>query len=296
MQNFDVALKELFQSVGTSLTEKFAGAAAEEWLNVELPETKTLRADFVCRLTTGALFHIEFQSYNDVDLIWRMLDYLAAIRKKYGVSPKQVVLYMGREPLRMPALIDQPEPRLIYEVEMIDLGNLNAEELLSSEKIGDVILAILNRHADSGQTLRRILDRLRPLEPGQRLRACKLLLILSAKRNLGDTVIEGVEDMSLLIDPMEDTFFRRLYEKGLTEGEVKGIEKGIEKGIGQGIKKGMEKGMEKGQARFLLLTLHQKFGPLHNSIEEKINSAPSAQLEIWFNRVLTATSLDQVLN
>ena len=98
--------------------------------------------------------------------------------------------------------------------------------------------------------------------------------------------------MSLLIDPMEDTFFRRLYEKGLTEGEVKGIEKGIEKGI----KKGMEKGMEKGQARFLLLTLHQKFGPLHNSIEEKINSAPSAQLEIWFNRVLTATSLDQVLN
>ena len=41
-------------------------------------------------------------------------------------------------------------------VEMIDLGNLDAEELLSSEKIGDVILAILNRHADPEQTLRRI--------------------------------------------------------------------------------------------------------------------------------------------
>ena len=219
MQNFDVALKELFQSMGTSLTERFGGAAPIEWLNVELPETKTLRADFVCRLTTGALFHIEFQSYNDADLIWRMLDYLMAIRKKYAVAPKQVVLYIGREPMRMPTVIDQAMPRLTYEVEMVDLGNLDAEGLLSSEKIGDVILAILNRQADSGQTLWRILDRLRPLEPEQRIQACRLLLILSAKRNLGDTVIKGVEDMSLLIDPMEDTFFRRLYEKGLTEGE-----------------------------------------------------------------------------
>ena len=104
------------------------------------------------------------------------------------------------------------------------------------------------------------------------MRACKLLLILSAKRNLGDTVIKGVEDMSLLIDPMEDTFFRRLYEKGLTEG------------------------VEKGEARFLLLTLRQKFGPLLASSEEKVNCATSAQLEIWMTRILTATTLDQVLN
>ena len=78
--------------------------------------------------------------------------------------------------------------------------------------------------------------------------------------------------MSLLIDPMEDTFFRRLYEKGLTEG------------------------VEKGEARFLLLTLRQKFGPLLASSEEKVNCATSAQLEIWMTRILTATTLDQVLN
>ena len=94
--------------------------------------------------------------------------------------------------------------------------------------------------------------------------------------------------MSLLIDPMEDTFFRRLYEKGLTEGEERGLEKGREKGI--------EKGIEKGEARFLLLTLRQKFGPLQASIEDKVNTASSAQLEIWMTRGLTATSLDQVLN
>lgn len=102
MRNFDVALKELFQSVGTTFTEKLAGAAPVEWLNVELPATRSLRADFVCRLSTGELFHIEFNSYNEADLVWRMLDYLTDLRKKYGSAPKQVVLYMGREPLKMP--------------------------------------------------------------------------------------------------------------------------------------------------------------------------------------------------
>ena len=77
-----------------------------------------------------------------------MLDYLTDPRKKYGSVPKQVVLYIGREPLKMPNRIDMPDTPLSYEVEMIDLGNLNAEELLNSHEIGDVILAILNRHAD----------------------------------------------------------------------------------------------------------------------------------------------------
>ena len=161
-----------------------------EWLNVELPDTKTLRADFVCRLITGMLFHIEFHSYNDAELVWRMLDHLAAIRKKYRIVPKQVVLYMGQEPMKMPSVIVQVDPRLEFETEMIDLGNLNAEELLESEKTGDVLLAILNRHTDPKLTLVRILGRLRQLEPEPRLRACKLLFILSTNRNLGDTELK----------------------------------------------------------------------------------------------------------
>lgn len=283
MQNFDVALKELFQSVGTTLTEKLAGAAPVEWLNVELPATRSLRADFVCRLTTGLLFHIEFNSYNEAELVWRMLDYLTDLRKKYGSVPKQVVLYIGREPLKMPNRIDVTDPPLSYEVEMIDLGNLNAEELLASEKIGDVILAILNRQADPRQTLARIFERLKPLEPEQRLRACRLLVILSAKRNLSDTVIEGVKEMAFLIDPMEDTFFRRLYEKGLTEGEEKGRVEGRVQGRVQA------------EARILLSTLRQKFGPLPASVEQSIQSATSDQLENWLARILPAKTLNEVL-
>ena len=278
MQNFDVALKEIFQTIGTSLTEKLAGAAPAEWLNVELPETRNPRADFVCRLVNGLLFHMEFASYNDAELIWRMLDYLSMLRKKYGQAPRQVVLYMGRDPLRMPNRIEEADENgnlLVYQARMLDLGDLDAEELLAGERIGDVILAVLNRHADPKRTLRRILDRIVRLEPEQRMRACRLLVILSAKRNLGDTVIEGVKEMGLLIDPMEDTFFRRLYEKGLNEGR--------------------EQGREQGEASLLLRMLRHKFGVVPTAAEERINKATPAQLELWSDRLFTANAVEDIL-
>ena len=278
MQNFDVALKEIFQTIGTSLTEKLAGAAPAEWLNVELPETRNPRADFVCRLVTGLLFHMEFASYNDAELIWRMLDYLSMLRKKYGQTPRQVVLYMGRDPLRMPNRIEEADANgnlLVFEARMLDLGDLDAEELLAGERIGDVILAVLNRHADPKWTLQRILDRIVRLEPEQRMRACRLLVILSAKRNLSDTVIEGVKEMGLLIDPMEDTFFRRLYEKGLNEGR--------------------EQGREQGEASLLLRMLRHKFGVVPTAAEERINKATPAQLELWSDRLFTANAVEDIL-
>ena len=94
--------------------------------------------------------------------------------------------------------------------------------------------------------------------------------------------------MAFLIDPMEDTFFRRLYEKGLTEGEEKGREKGRVEG--------MSKGRAEGEARFFLFALRQKFGPLPPSIEQRVQSATSNQLENWLARSLTANTLDDVLN
>ena len=81
--------------------------------------------------------------------------------------------------------------------------------------------------------------------------------------------------MGLLIDPMEDTFFRRLYEKGLREGE--------------------EKGREQGEAAILLRMLRRKFGTIPAASEDRINSAAPDQLERWSDRLFTATDVDDVL-
>ena len=81
--------------------------------------------------------------------------------------------------------------------------------------------------------------------------------------------------MGLLIDPMEDTFFRRLYEKGLNEGR--------------------EQGREQGEASLLLRMLRHKFGVVPTAAEERINKATPAQLELWSDRLFTANAVEDIL-
>ena len=83
MQDFDGALKELFQSLGPTLIERLAGAPAREWLNVELPKTGARRVDLVAWLANGELFHLEFQSRNDEKMPLRMLEYFTLLLKQF---------------------------------------------------------------------------------------------------------------------------------------------------------------------------------------------------------------------
>lgn len=62
-----------------------------------------------------------------------------------------------------------------------------------------------------------------------------------------------------------------------------------------GLSMGLEKGLEKGEATMLLRLLSRRFGPLDESIRQRIENASSAELEAWADRVLTAQTLDEVL-
>ena len=265
-QMYDIPLKELFQSFGTSLTERLAGAAPVEWLNVELSETRAQRVDFVCRLANGAIFHMEFQTTNEPNMAHRMLDYYVALLKKYGSAPRQVLLYLGNDPQSMPDSLKLESLQFRYSI--VDLGNLDAEELWKSAYTGDVILSILCHQPDPKIRLDRILQRIRALEPEQAVRATRLLLLLSYKRGLSDIVIEGVKDMPATIQVDDDKRLRRQYDAGRSEGKID----------------------------LLRVQLGQKFGPLSPSIEQKLQTATQSEIEVWGTRILFATSIDGVLN
>ncbi len=277
MYQYDIALKELFQSFEIGLTERLAGVAPVEWLNVELTETRAQRVDFVCRLADGGIFHMEFQSSNDPAMAQRMLDYFVALYRKYGSAPRQFVLYVGKEPLKMPDSLDLES--LKFEYSIVDIGSLNAQELWNSPSMGDVILSILCRQPDPKVRIGKILERLRRLEPELRERAVRLLLILSCKRDLSDKVIEGVKTMAFTLSIDDDKLLRRLYNEGM--------EKGIEKGRNEG--------RNEGEAHLLRIQLQQKFGTLSLATEQKLQSATQPELDRWGSRILSASSIDEVL-
>lgn len=55
-----------------------------------------------------------------------------------------------------------------------------------------------------------------------------------------------------------------------------------------------KEGRQEGEARLLLRQLRLKFGPLEPETEEQVRSADADRLLQWGDRVLTATSLQDV--
>jgi hypothetical protein len=62
----------------------------------------------------------------------------------------------------------------------------------------------------------------------------------------------------------------------------------------QGIEKGIEKGISKGEALLLQRLLARRFGPLPSDLVARIGAATTEQLEGWGDRILEATSLEEV--
>lgn len=59
---------------------------------------------------------------------------------------------------------------------------------------------------------------------------------------------------------------------------------------------GAARGEAKGKREVLLLQLRQRFGRLSAAIKASIEAAGSAELDVWVSRVLTASSVEEVLD
>lgn len=62
----------------------------------------------------------------------------------------------------------------------------------------------------------------------------------------------------------------------------------------EGLAEGRQEGLKEGQASILHSLLNRKFGPLPDSIQQRLKSATSDQLEAWSLNLLDAESLNEV--
>ena len=59
---------------------------------------------------------------------------------------------------------------------------------------------------------------------------------------------------------------------------------------------GIQEGMQKGEVQLLLRLLHRKFGEVPVSVRQRIESADADLLLEWSDRLLTASTLDEVIH
>ena len=86
---YDTTLKEIIQAGAPQLWQMLMGEEPVEYLTVEFPSVKIRKPDFVGRLPSGALAHLELQGDNDDDMEWRELEYYYVLHKLYGQPPMQ---------------------------------------------------------------------------------------------------------------------------------------------------------------------------------------------------------------
>jgi Domain of unknown function (DUF4351) len=136
---------------------------------------------------------------------------------------------------------------------------------------------LLLRLFGRGSTLAQALGELEALAPDALERRVALPLVLAFRRGISQNDLED-QDMQA---------YQRLmavYDDMINEAQEKGL------------KKGRREGLMEGERAVLVRQLTRRFGPLPRKAAARIRRADQATLERWSDRVLTAGTLDDVLD
>ena len=183
--------------------------------------------------------------------------------------------------MNMPSELHGEDISIRYR--LVDIRDLDGEELLASENLGDNVIAILTRLRDHRGAIRRIVTKVAQLPESQRHVAAQQLVILAGLRRLGPIVNEEVRKMPIIVDLMENDII----------GPA--IRKGLEKGLEQGLEQGRVEGRAAGEQQLLRRMIEKRFGTIPDWANAKLTSMSIGEIEALGERIFDATSIESLL-
>ncbi len=255
MPSKDIALKDIFEEIPQRLSKILAPAPIKELLPTNFPSTE-LRVDFLARLEDDSILHIEFQSFNDTNMPFRMLRYYLAILERYPSSPiKQLLVYVGNRKLRMKSRLKLRN--LTFSYEILDIRQIDCKLLLESPDPMDRLLACLCKVEDEVYLIEKLIKTMEGMNEEERKDyLLKALTLTELRPNLRIKLTEEVKPMPIVVRPEDirlpkrklrkDILYRLGLEEGKKEGEIIGIEKGKQIGLEEGKQIGIEEGRQIG--------------------------------------------------
>ncbi len=228
---YDKVFKENSDEIHLAIINRFfqssiGKAQTEEVPQSDLQYTIERKADFVKKIlpidgSVPYCLHIEIQSSNDLNMLWRMCIYRCLISQKYQIRCVQFVIYIGNEPLTMKSTVS--EENLAFSYEIIDIRRYDYEDFLNANTPEEVILAILgNFHGENPENvIERILLRLKELTKTELAfgKYATQLEVLSELRELKQITKTQINNMPVVFDYTTTTAF----EKGETKKRDKMI-------------------------------------------------------------------------
>ena len=331
--NYDTLFKSVLLAPESRLVRTLTGSPPVEQLSVEFPTVERRVPDLVCRLADGRILHMELQTSNDPQMAWRMLEYYLLLVKRFPeIEVVQFLLYVGRPVLSMPDRVKLPA--LSFHYRRRDIRDFKPSTFLSSPLQAERIFAILCRTGDPRERIRELLKEWRALPRRERATLLEQLVLASGLRGLKEPVRQEVSKVAIDWDEVirENELIQELVvEYGTKYGEELGQKLGHEIGQQLGQEIGQQLGQEIGQqlgqeiaqqraqelaqqmgeqiaeqiaqkraeekARQLLRQLiRSRFSTVPEWVDEKITAATADQVDAWFERSLTAASVEETFS
>ncbi len=301
MPSKDITLKDIFEEVPHRLSKILSPAPIKELLPTALPSTE-LRVDFLARLEDESILHMEFQSFNDTNMPWRMLRYYTAIAEKYKThNIKQLVVYVGNEKLRMKSFLKIKN--LVFKYEILDIRQIDCKLLLESPDPMDRLLACLCKVEDEVYLIEKLIKTMEGMNEEERKDyLLKVLTLTELRPNLRIKLTEEVKPMPIVVRPEDirlpkkklrkDILYRLGLEEGKKEGEIIGIEKGKQIGLEEGKQIGIEEGLLKSAQEMVIAIIEVKLGYVPEEIANRIREIKDVEFLKSLAKKLVSTSED----
>ena len=260
LERFDLILKEIFsRAVGIifwlATGQKIEGKA--KVLPTEIRFVKSFYPDILLEIG-GKIIHIEIQVQQDKTLPERMLDYFYVIRKKYGKTPTQIVLFVGKgnpPPTKFELKDEFGTQSLSFNFIVLDMKKINPDVFIKSEKPEEVLVGVLaGKFKDKPEIIKKVKKRIVEIVKDEK-EIAKYIDSVSFLAGLFDVEIK-VKPMPIQVD-IRKTF---LYKWGKEEGLKEGKQEGLKEGEKRGIEKGKQEGLKEGLKKAILVDIEEKFG------------------------------------
>lgn len=230
-QEYDKIFRENVEEWITTVARRLLGIDPNtlEEIPDDLQYTIERKPDFLKRVNlpdpqADYILQIEFQSTDSYKMPKRLLVYYAFLYTEYGLEVIQYVIYIGKK--NKPTMPTEVRHKnLQFRYELIDIQDVDYEMFINSDRVEDVVVAILCDFKEKSPEyiIDTILDRLRKLNNDELdlNKYVKQLEVLSKLRNLQDLFIKKATDMPITYDLETDI----RYLQGIEQNKENGTER-----------------------------------------------------------------------
>ena len=221
MGDYDKIIKENIEYILLALSEKLLGFSISN--PVDLPEklqsTVEREPDFLKKVSleddTEIILHLEFQTTDEANMVYRMAEYKALLQRKFEIPVKQFVIYLGTSQPKMRTKLSESER--ITGFELRNIHELPVDQTLKSEIPEEIVLSILTDYpeADSEKVIYQIVNKLKEVAPNPAAlkRSLQQLITLSRIRKLEKQTEKYIETMPITYNIETDYLYNKGIEK-----------------------------------------------------------------------------------